>query len=315
MKTILITDTHFGVKQNSVNWLNSQLEFIEDQLIPYIQKLSEKPRLIHLGDVFDSRSTISTFVATKVIEVFKKLSEVTEDFIIIGGNHDFYSPNSDQIDTLNLLLGNLGIKIITKQCEIQDDNIYVPWYEWINNQDGIQQLINKHNIKNLFTHTDIVSENVTIRCDRVFSGHVHIPYVNGRLWNLGSTYALNFADANQARGFYVKHEDDKVDFIENEKSFKFWRFKNDEIFDIDRINKNDYVEIYISRGNYSLTSYEKQLDYISKNWKNLWIIPVQDALIDGNNNLFECPDIEQIAKASIPEYLQDKFNLILNSLK
>ena len=106
--TILITDTHFGVKQNSITWLNSQSKFIEDQLIPYINretKEGNKVKLIHLGDIFDSRSTISTYIATRVVELFEKLTNAVNDFIIIGGNHDYYSPNSDSVDSLNLLLG------------------------------------------------------------------------------------------------------------------------------------------------------------------------------------------------------------------
>ena len=37
MTTILFTDTHFGIKQNSITWFNSQKDFIVNQLIPYIK--------------------------------------------------------------------------------------------------------------------------------------------------------------------------------------------------------------------------------------------------------------------------------------
>ena len=59
METIvLFTDTHFGVKNNSMTWLNSQLNFIYKQFIPDLQELKKQGHditLIHLGDVFDSR--------------------------------------------------------------------------------------------------------------------------------------------------------------------------------------------------------------------------------------------------------------------
>ena len=32
--SFILTDTHFGVKQNSMTWLNSQLDFFYNQLIP-----------------------------------------------------------------------------------------------------------------------------------------------------------------------------------------------------------------------------------------------------------------------------------------
>ena len=109
MTTILFTDTHFGIKQNSITWFNSQKDFIVNQLIPYIKTIDDDVRLVHLGDVFDSRSTISTYIATNVVELFKELKSIVKEFIVIGGNHDYYSPTTDRIDTLNLLLNNLDI--------------------------------------------------------------------------------------------------------------------------------------------------------------------------------------------------------------
>ena len=102
MINVIFTDTHFGWKNNSMTWLNSQMDFIYKQFIPEIKRLSkdESVRVIHCGDVFDSRSTISTYVATKVVQAFKDIRSVCEDFVIVCGNHDFYSPNSDTVNTV-----------------------------------------------------------------------------------------------------------------------------------------------------------------------------------------------------------------------
>ena len=51
-RVVMFTDTHFGVKNNSVTWFRSQEKFIRDELIPYIKK-SKPDEVIHLGDVFD----------------------------------------------------------------------------------------------------------------------------------------------------------------------------------------------------------------------------------------------------------------------
>ena len=42
MIDILFTDTHFGWKNNSMNWLNSQMKFIYEQFIPTIKKYKKK---------------------------------------------------------------------------------------------------------------------------------------------------------------------------------------------------------------------------------------------------------------------------------
>lgn len=319
MKTILITDTHFGTRQNSITWLNSQIDFFTKQLIPYIKKQKEGVRLVHLGDVFDSRSTISTIVASRVVDLFKQISELVDEFIIIGGNHDYYSPNSDEYDTLNLLLGNLNIKLVTKQALIDKENkhIYVPWYVWqeeIHAPSNLQDAIDTHNIQRVFTHADIVNEPVNIRCREIYSGHIHIPHCKGNIRNLGSTYSLNFADANSKRGFYVIDGDNLL-FVENTVSIKFHRFYNGDIFTIPNINKNDYIELYINQSNMSNQLYLDEINNLVKNWKNVWLIPQTESKEVFDSETFAGYDIETITKEMIPENLKQKFNQILHILE
>ena len=319
MKTILITDTHYGTRQNSITWLNSQINFLTNQLIPYIKKQNDGVRLVHLGDVFDSRSTISTIVASKVVEVFKQLSELVDEFIIIGGNHDYYSPNSDEYDTLNLLLGNLDIKLVTKSILIDKESkhLYVPWYQWLEAAHApanLQHTIDEYGIKRVFTHADIVNEPVNIRCQEIYSGHIHIPYCKGNIRNLGSTYALNFADANSKRGFYVINND-KLEFVENIASIKFHRYYNSDIFTIPDINKNDYIELYINKSNMSSQMYLDEINHLVKNWKNVWLIPQTEVTECFDSETFTGYDIESITKEMIPDNLKQKFEQILHILE
>ena len=122
MTNIIITDTHFGVKNNSITWFNSQSDFIYKQLIPYIKSHQDTIRLIHMGDVFDSRSTISVYIAKKVRKMFKDLAEICEDVIVVAGNHDFYSPVSDEYDSLSLVLHNIDkVKLVRKESYFIDN--------------------------------------------------------------------------------------------------------------------------------------------------------------------------------------------------
>lgn len=313
MINVLFTDTHFGVKQNSITWLNSQCEFIYKQLIPHIKHLKESDdvRLIHLGDVFDSRSSISTLVATKLVEVFKELNELVNEFIIIGGNHDYYSPNTDTIDTLSLLLKDSGITLVTKDIYIKDNDLFVPWYKWFD-QDNIQKHIDEYNIKNVFTHADIVTSPVNLKGVNIYSGHLHIPYIKGHIRNLGSCYALNFADSNAPRGFYVLS--DKLTFVENEISIKYHRLYNEDIFKENKFNQNDYIEIYINQLNLSKSEYANQIATMTKLYKNIWIIPQSNIVGNSPDLKFEGYDIASIANDMIPEELEEKFSLIIKKL-
>ena len=313
MITILFTDTHFGVKQNSITWLNSQMKFIDDQLIPYIKSENEPIRLVHLGDVFDSRSTISTLVASKVVEKFKELSGLVDEFIIIGGNHDYYSPNSDQVDTLNLLLSNIkGIRLITKESYIVDNEAFIPWYEWLD-QQKVQKMIDDYGLKRVFTHADIVSSKVDVKGVDIYSGHIHIPYIKNHIKNLGSCYYLNFADSNSIRGFYVIRGD-KLQMIENDVSIKFYRFYNEDIFkDLTYIKQTDYIEIYVTQSNLSSELYMSKISELSKIHKNIWIIP-QTSIVESSNISFDGYDMVSVINELIPDDLKDKFQLILNKI-
>ena len=316
----LITDTHFGVKQNSITWLNSQINFIENQLIPNILKEKEnnpkyKFKLVHMGDVFDSRSTISTMVAAKVVEIYKKLGEIIPVHII-AGNHDFYSPNSDEIDTLNLLLGNInGVSLWTKNYELIDNDLYVPWYKW--GDKDIQEMIDNGSVHRIFTHADIVTERIPYNNTggiKIFSGHLHIPYIKNNIYNIGSCYPLNFADANHDRGYYILRNDN-IEFYTNKESIKFLRLYNEDIFNTDKLNSiksNDYIEIYISQSNMSMQKYIEATNNISRKYNHIWIIPQSEESINGDLEKFEGYDINKITENIIPLELKDKFEMILN---
>ena len=328
--TFIITDTHFGVKQNSTTWLNSQMDFFYKQLIPHIKQCKESElyhsiRLIHLGDVFDSRSTISTFVATKVVELFTKLSSMCE-VRIVAGNHDFYSPNSDEVDSLNLLLKNTGAILHTKDFEMnripntKEYELFIPWYKW--GSDTIDSMMKYHGkeIVNVFTHADIVSGQIPFtflnKETRVFSGHIHIPNIKKNLYNLGSCYAINFADANQERGYYTMVDNGKPEFYPNKLSIRFWKLYNEDIFNkkkTSKISDQDYVEMYISQTNMMDPKYVERINEATKVLKNIWVIPQTEEALDTDVEKFEGYDIEKIAMSMIPEELKDKFEMVLNS--
>ena len=330
--TFIITDTHFGVKQNSSTWLNSHLDFMYKQLIPHIQQcidseLYDSIRLIHLGDVFDSRSTISTFVATKVVELFAKLSSMCEVHVV-AGNHDFYSPNSDEVDSLNLLLKNTGSILHTKDYEkvripeTETYELFIPWYKWGN--DVIDSMMQHHGkeIVNVFTHADIVSEQIPFtflnKETRVFSGHIHTPSIKKNLYNLGSCYAINFADANQERGYYVMVDNGDPIFYCNNCSIKFWRLYNEDIFNKKKVNNitgNDYVELYISQTNMADPKYLEKINEIACCLRIVWIIPQTEVVLSDYLEKFEGYDIEKITMKMIPDELKDKFEMVLNSLQ
>lgn len=310
MKTIIITDTHFGIKQNSITWLNSQTDFIKKQLLPYIKQYKkEEVRLVHLGDVFDSRSSISTLIASRVVEIFTELYNNVSEFIIIGGNHDYYSPNSDQINTIDLILGDVGINIITKTSYKSNHDLFVPWFCWNEAINNIPK-----DIKRIFAHADIVTEQPETHGVDIYSGHMHTPKINGHYKNLGSCFYLTFNDATGIRGFYELDENDNLKFIENKTSIRFWRLYDSDILkDLSYIDKDDYVELYISQENLLLKEYNNKIQEIGCKVRNCKTIPNISQNIEYSKEDIGNFDINSMISLTIPDHLKNKFKIIENS--
>lgn len=315
MIKILISDTHYGVKQNSLTWLKYQTDFIYKQLIPFIKEQTDDVVLYHLGDVFDSRSSINPYIASKIRDSFKDLSRIVDDFIIIGGNHDYYSPNDAEVNSLDMVLRDIeGIKLITNELYVKNEDLFVPWYEY-ENVEKLRKTISLYNIKNIYCHSDLThldgEYKELFKGVNVYSGHIHTPNLYKNLHTLGSTYALTFADCNQDRGFYTI-KDNSFEFHPNTFSIRFWRFRNDEIFNcIEKVGKDDYIELYVDQINLLNDTYLDEIKKITKHSHNTNIIPVSQVMESEESCDFENYNIEEICRENIPEELQDKFNVIL----
>lgn len=329
MINILFTDTHFGIKQNSQTWLKSQVDFIDNQLIPYIIEISkqDKIRLIHLGDVFDSRSTISVLVASEVVRYFTELANIVDEFIIIGGNHDYYSPSQTKshVDTLDLLFKHDNITIVTENnnaIEYRPENggaLFVSWYAWCGNMTEIINKVKQYNVQTIYTHADIyglASSGIQVPDElkgvKIYSGHIHTPnFSKPGLYNIGSCYALSFADCNQSRGFYIQRPGEMIEFVPNVESIKFWRLRG--IQELNNLikkpkSKNDYIEIYLPREliiDNNIQKTIKKLDY-----KNLWIIPELDEKFLLERADMKNIDINVCIDKLVPENLKDKLEIV-----
>ena len=313
---VLISDTHFGVKQNSLTWLNSQLQFVYNQLIPFCQNQKEKVDIYHLGDVFDSRSSINPFIASKVRKAFKDLTRVVNDIVIIGGNHDYYSPVDDSVDNINIVLhedDEFKPKIVTKDFYHLDKDLFIPWYKY-EDLEGIENQLVTYDIERVFVHADITmideKHKEIFKNVQVYSGHIHTPNHCRNLHTLGSTYALTFADCNSFRGFYTL-QDKELTFVPNKYSIRFFRLYDDEIFEDHKLNKNDYIELYISQDNLIRDKYTERIRDLLSTYKNCIVIPKDSKVVDESFEGVDLYNIEELCRQCIPDELREKFLSIL----
>lgn len=329
MKTIILSDTHYGIKQNSITWMNSQIDFIYNELIPCIKYLIEKEhqlvRIIHCGDVFDSRSSINPYIAAAVRKAYTELANLCQVYIV-AGNHDFYSPNDDSVSALDFAFNGVkNLNVIKDKIaplwfgEYDNVSLLVPWYEF-DKKELLTQIIDEYKPKYIFCHTDLTrlsdEYKELLKDITVFSGHIHTPQKENNLITLGSTYALTFADCNADRGFYIHtDETNELKFVKAKNIIKFWRFYNKEIFDIDvtKVN-NDYIELYIDKLNLMNENYAERISFLTSRIHNIKVVPNSDKENSVEEIEFKNYNIQEICESNIPEELKDKFNILLSKI-
>lgn len=330
---IIITDTHFGRKNNSINFLRSQMSFF-DQLIQKISKIPVGTRfdIVHCGDIFESRSTVGVYILDSVMDMFRNMIKTAmkinknNRLIFVAGNHDFYSPVGDTVNTLDTLLSQLAFEgnvITVSKKEIRDPEdpsiLYVPWFRWNNNIDNIDF----SGVKVVFTHTDLHEYKNDPRIPQdtfVLSGHIHgmRRYRDNKFINIPTPYGLDFSDVNDDNkgAFILDSKMQLKSFLTNTTSIKFRRVDEGDIYNIkdldESIERGDNYNIYLSSESMSNPKIMAKINELRENFKYINIIPVSNFVneCDGSGEIGAL-DIEDIIRNAIPEHLKSKFDEVI----
>ena len=94
---------HLGVRSNSMEWLEIQKDFYENEFIPNLKK-NVKPGdiLVQVGDAFDNRQSINLKVLHYAVDLFERLGEILPVHVICG-NHDIWAKKSNEITSIDSL--------------------------------------------------------------------------------------------------------------------------------------------------------------------------------------------------------------------
>ena len=110
MKIALITDTHFGARNDSLPFNDYFYKFWEEIFFPLIDK-KKIDTIIHLGDTMDRRKFVSYKIANDFRTRFlRPILDRDIHFHILIGNHDtFYKNTNDStyIKSKMIFSGNL----------------------------------------------------------------------------------------------------------------------------------------------------------------------------------------------------------------
>ena len=277
MKILLITDQHFGVRNDNQSFINLYKKFYNQIVVPFI-KVSKIDTVIALGDTFDKRRSINFMSLNEAKEMwFTPLEEMGVTMHMLTGNHDIYYKNTLRINAPRELLGEYGNIIVHDSPATVNfggrDILLLPWICDDNRDRAFDEITNSvadvcmgHLELNGFeAHPGHVMEsgmdsNIFSKFKKVFSGHYHMKSAKGNITYLGNPYQLYWNDYGCKRGFHVfDTETLKTTFYRNPFDMFTKIYYNDGM-DVPDNLEGTYVKLIVeNKGDYANFDYNVKL--------------------------------------------------------
>ena len=267
MKVAIITDQHFGARNDSVAFLDFFQKFYDNTFFPTLDASGIDTVLI-LGDTFDRRKYVNFYALDRAKKMFfDKLELRGITVYMLAGNHDTYYKNTNEVNSPDLLLNEYhNIEVIAEPTTINVNGFEVCMLPWVcpeNYQQSIDEI--KNTTATLcMGHLEIAgfamyrgmeshegfSAEIFNKFDLVFSGHYHHRSNDRNIYYLGNPYELTWQDYNDPRGFHLfDFSTRQLDFIENPyRMFERLEYTDKETdpIDLDQLElKEKYVKLVV----------------------------------------------------------------------
>jgi len=221
MKVAIITDTHFGARNDNENFNDYFYQFYEGVFFPYLQQ-NNITTVLHLGDLMDRRKYVSFKTAKDFRERFVlPIKHLKLDFHCLVGNHDIYYKNTNDVNSLDELIGNQSknIHLYSDATDVNIGGLDILFLPWINPQNYVYSMgmieetkakicMGHLEIKGFQMHKGQVSDTgyekeIFRKFDTVFSGHFHHKSDDGQIYYLGNPYEIYWNDWKDKKGFHI----------------------------------------------------------------------------------------------------------------
>ena len=261
MKLIILGDTHFGMRGDSLEFHNYYKRFYQEVFFPYIVE-NNITTIFQMGDLFDRRKFINfnTLYLSRQY-FFNKVKELGLQFHTILGNHDIYYKNVLEVNSSQMLLNDYdNITVYDEPNKVVFDGVDVDVIPWIcsDNEEHIKKFIESSTSQICFGHFEIagfemdrgnvchegLDKNLLKRYDVVLSGHFHHKSSDGQITYVGTPGEMTWSDYNDPRGFHVfDTETREMEFIQNPYRMFHKISYDDAVTDFEHWQKFNYNEL------------------------------------------------------------------------
>ena len=282
MKVAIITDQHFGARNDSIAFLDFFQKFYDNTFFPTLVDNNIDTVLI-LGDTFDRRKYVNFYALQRAKEMFfDRLANAGIAVHMLAGNHDTYYKNTNDVNSPDLLLREYSnINVIDEPTTITVDGTDMCMMPWIcpDNYDASINEMKTTKADICMGHFEIsgfamyrgmeshegLDKSLFDKFDMVFSGHYHHRSDDGHIYYLGNPYELTWQDFNDPRGFHLFDLSTReLQFIQNPYTM-FSRIEyNDKDQEPDDIDSLDLAQKYVKLVVINKTDFYKFDKFIQK---------------------------------------------------
>ena len=219
-KVLLITDQHFGVRNDNQYYLERYRLFYENIVLPYIDEhgITE---IINLGDTFDRRKYVNFNSLDYTHDMwFKPVADRGIRMTCLVGNHDIYYKNTLKVSSPDLLLTQYqNINVVSTPTEMTIGGKKMMLVPWIcdENREETLDTIKKSKAQYCMGHLELNgfspvpgytmehgdSPDIFKKFKLTCSGHYHMRSRRDRIVYLGNPYQLYWNDYGHERGFHI----------------------------------------------------------------------------------------------------------------
>lgn len=261
MKIAFITDTHAGVRNNAKVFMKNSSDFYEKTFFPELQKRGIDT-IIHGGDFFDNRKTLNVEMIKNIKETFlDKLVEYDMKMFIILGNHDVTYKNTNDINSVELILSPYkNIKIVSQPETLEFDGQKFDFIPWISSEDTYSvNFIKKSSSPVCIGHFDIVGfemekgmlsshgldKKLFRKYEMVLSGHYHNKSNQDNITYTGAPFEFTWNDEGIPKYFHIIDTADlSLEPIRNPSTIFRKVYYNDEFPD-NLVKVSDLTNMYV----------------------------------------------------------------------
>ena len=312
----ILGDLHFGVRSNSMEWLEIQKDFFENLFLPTLKK-HYKPGdvLVQVGDTYDNRQSINIKVLNYTVNLFERLGKILPVHIIVG-NHDIWAKKSNEVTSIDSLKWIPNVQVYTDPIMYNWSDrkiLLMPWrrdsaHEAETLADNPQsEIVFCHSeVRGIYLNSKVKNQhgnesNIYDKYTRVYSGHIHYRQNKNKLLMVGVPYQLTRSDMNNPKGFdLVDLETMEETFFENHISPKFLRYNIKMLYDIPLGNfkkqiENNFVDLYVPSEIATTSALSNLINKVQKISRRIEPnIYQEDNMID--KDLYDIDEIEEMQK-------------------